>query len=223
MAINEAASVLILAALLGAVIGLQREYAHRPAGMRTHALVSLGACAFAAYSTLLHDTRIAAGVITGIGFLGAGAIVRQGFTTRGLTTAASIWTASAIGLGVGLGGLAWLPIAFSLTFLTMIFLTISDEALVNRLPRRNSIVITIEIDTAIISVERVTAELGRLGERVKFNDELAIELEGERRKATIGYTLRTDVHANLVRIFEALSGISGVLRVAVSEESAFPT
>jgi putative Mg2+ transporter-C (MgtC) family protein len=222
MKVGDAAAMLALAALLGALIGFQRQWAQKPAGLRTHALVSLGACAFAAYSTLLHDTRIAAGVITGIGFLGAGAIVRHGFTTRGLTTAASIWTACAIGLGVGLGGRAWLPIAFALTFLTMLLLTISDEAIVNRLPRRNSIVIDVEIDVGIISIERVTAELGRLVNQVKFNDDLAIDVEGDRRKATIGYTIRTDVHANLVRIFEALSAIDGVLRVAVSEESAFP-
>ena len=93
---------LILAALLGAAIGFQRQYTQKPAGIRTHALVSVGSCAFAMYSAAYGDSRIAAGVITGIGFLGAGTIVRQGFTTRGLTTAASIWTASAIGMGVGL-------------------------------------------------------------------------------------------------------------------------
>jgi putative Mg2+ transporter-C (MgtC) family protein len=222
MKVGDAAVMLVLAALLGALIGFQRQWAQKPAGLRTHALVAVGACAFATYSALLHDSRIAAGVITGIGFLGAGAIVRQGFTTRGLTTAASIWTASAIGLGVGLGGRAWLPIAVTLTFLTMLILTISDEAIVNRLPRRNSIVIKVEIDAGIISIERITAELRRLVDQVKFNDELAIDLEGERRKATIEYTLRTDVHANLVHIFETVSGISGVLRIAVSEESAFP-
>jgi putative Mg2+ transporter-C (MgtC) family protein len=94
--IVQAALGLVVAAVLGAAVGFQRQYTQKPAGIRTHALVALGACAFAEYSALLGDTRIAASVITGIGFLGAGAIVRHGFTTRGLTTAASIWTASAI-------------------------------------------------------------------------------------------------------------------------------
>jgi putative Mg2+ transporter-C (MgtC) family protein len=223
MAINEAASVLVLAALLGAAVGFQREFTQKPAGLRTHALVSLGACAFASYSTLLHDTRIAAGVITGIGFLGAGAIVRQGFATRGLTTAASIWTASAMGLGVGLGGFAWLPIVFALTILTLLLLATTDEAIVRRLPRRTRIAIRIEIDLDRISIERLGAELSRLVEEAKFSDELSIDAAGDARHATVGYVIRTDVNANLPRIFETLSGIAGVVRVGVAEELAPPT
>ena len=86
---------LIAAAVLGGVIGAQRQAAHKPAGFRTHLLVAVGSCAFMEVSRLTGDSRIAAGVITGIGFLGAGAIVREGLMTRGLTTAASIWAVSA--------------------------------------------------------------------------------------------------------------------------------
>lgn len=222
MAIGEAAGLLVLATLLGALIGFEREWAQKPAGLRTHALVALGACAFGSYSALLHDTRIAAGVITGIGFLGAGAIVRQGFTTRGLTTAASIWTASAIGVGVGLGGWQWFPIAFVLTFLATLLLSLSDEAILRRLPRRNMIEISVVIDLDLITVERIGAELTRLAGQAKFEDELAIAVEGERRKATIGYLLKTDVNANLARIFEAASAINGVLAVRVQDQSRSP-
>lgn len=95
-----------LALLLAAILGVERELAAQPAGLRTHTLVSLGAALFTLVGaeTLGTDpTRIAAQVVTGIGFLGGGAILREGANVRGLTTAATLWTAAAIGLACGLG------------------------------------------------------------------------------------------------------------------------
>jgi putative Mg2+ transporter-C (MgtC) family protein len=108
---------LALAAALGAAIGLERELREREAGLRTHLLVSLGSALFtitSAYgfhaflasgqSVVRADpTRIAAQIVTGIGFLGAGAIIRQGLSIRGLTTAATLWVVAAIGLAAGAG------------------------------------------------------------------------------------------------------------------------
>jgi putative Mg2+ transporter-C (MgtC) family protein len=106
-----------LAAALGGAIGAERELRERGAGLRTHMLVSVGAALFTLvsaygfsdfeYSTArgitLDPTRIAAQVVTGIGFLGAGAIIRQGLSVRGLTTAATLWVVAAIGLASGAG------------------------------------------------------------------------------------------------------------------------
>ena len=105
---------LLCALLIGAVIGIERETAHRPAGMRTHMLVALGSCAvmitsqllFAEYSALGANTdpaRLSAQVIAGVGFLGAGTIIREGATVKGLTTAASIWMVACLGIAVGAG------------------------------------------------------------------------------------------------------------------------
>lgn len=99
---------LLLAAGLGAAIGYQREREQKPAGLRTHVLIALGAALFTAagiFGFASGDpSRIAAGIVTGIGFLGAGAILhRQGGIVIGLTTAASIWAVAAIGLAVGAG------------------------------------------------------------------------------------------------------------------------
>ncbi len=99
---------LVLAALLGFLIGLEREFRGQAAGERTHALVSLGAAAFALISARAFpggDTaRVAAGVVTGIGFLGAGMILkREGEKIEGLTTAAGIWAVGAMGLAIGSG------------------------------------------------------------------------------------------------------------------------
>jgi putative Mg2+ transporter-C (MgtC) family protein len=108
---------LALAAVLGGLIGFERELREREAGLRTHLLVALGSAAFTivgAYgfheflesgqSVVRADpTRIAAQIVTGIGFLGAGAIIRQGFSVRGLTTAATLWVVAAVGLAAGAG------------------------------------------------------------------------------------------------------------------------
>ncbi len=83
---------LLLAAALGAVIGLERELRGNPAGIRTMALVTLGACLFTDVSRLMGgDDRVAAQVVTGIGFIGAGVVFRDGAGVRGITTAATIW------------------------------------------------------------------------------------------------------------------------------------
>jgi putative Mg2+ transporter-C (MgtC) family protein len=104
---------LILAVFFGGVIGFEREVRRRSAGLRTHILVSLGSCLIMLTSLHLFDiykdmvpldpARIAAGVITGIGFLGAGAIIRSGEAVKGLTTAATLWLVAGIGLGIGCG------------------------------------------------------------------------------------------------------------------------
>jgi putative Mg2+ transporter-C (MgtC) family protein len=114
---DESLLRLALAALLGGLIGVERELREREAGLRTHLLVSLGSALFTivgAYgfhafldsgqSVVRADpTRIAAQIVTGIGFLGAGAIIRQGLSVRGLTTAATLWVVAAVGLAAGAG------------------------------------------------------------------------------------------------------------------------
>ena len=101
-----------IAALLGGVLGFEREIHGRPAGLRTHFLVSMGAAVFMMLSPyvakmepeIIGDPgRIAAQIVSGIGFLGAGAIVKEGVSIRGLTTAASLWVAAAIGMTTGVG------------------------------------------------------------------------------------------------------------------------
>jgi uncharacterized membrane protein YhiD involved in acid resistance len=214
---------LIVAAILGAAVGFQRQYTQKPAGIRTHGLVALGSCAFATYSALLGDTRIVAGVITGIGFLGAGAIVRSGMTTRGLTTAASIWTASAVGMGVGLARPGWVPIFLTLFVLTVVLLLIPDDAIMHALPRRNTIAITVDADVDIISVDGVTALIARYVERVRFADALTIDRTAQGRHASIGYILQLNVRENLTDVMETLTAVDGILRVAVRDEPIAPS
>jgi len=126
---NQIIYRLILSVLLGGFIGLERQIHQRAAGLRTHILVCLGSALIMLTSLYIFDiyknvanldpARIAAGVITGIGFLGAGTIFRQKDQVTGLTTAASLWAVSAIGLAVGCG---FLSAAFVTTALVLVIL-----------------------------------------------------------------------------------------------------
>lgn len=119
---------LLLAMVLGAVVGWERFLDHKPAGLRTHTLVSLGAAGvmIAARGMMGDDpaahremSRVVQGVITGIGFLGAGSILQSGGSVRGLTTAASIWIVAAIGVAAGGGQVGY---AVAMTVATWIVL-----------------------------------------------------------------------------------------------------
>lgn len=120
---------LVIAAFLGGVIGLERTTAARPAGLRTYMLVSVGSCLFTLLSIYgfplegpARDTaRVAAQIVTGVGFLGAGAIWRAQDTMKGLTTAAGLWVAAGIGMAAGAGfGL----LALVATVLVLLILTV---------------------------------------------------------------------------------------------------
>ena len=112
---------LLLAVVLGAIVGVEREKSHKPAGLRTHMLVSLGACLFAMMSTSFgaQPAQVAGGIVAGIGFIGAGTIWAEKDKVQGITTAASLWATAAIGLATGIGDY---PIAAIVTLLVVIIL-----------------------------------------------------------------------------------------------------
>lgn len=133
---------LLVSILLGSLIGLERETHGRPAGLRTHVLVCMGSTLFtlagivmAAHQRELggmnDPARVAAQIVTGIGFLGAGTIIHQGSVVRGLTTAASIWAVAAIGMLVGIGGqMMWLAaVASVMVFGTLYLMGRVDKVL----------------------------------------------------------------------------------------------
>jgi len=110
---------LLLAVVLGILVGVEREISHRPAGLRTHALVSLGACLFTVISIDYFDmdpARVAAGIVTGIGFIGAGSIIAEKGRVQGITTAASLWCVAAIGLATGAGAYVLAVVSTVLVF-----------------------------------------------------------------------------------------------------------
>jgi len=133
------AGYLILASLLGGFIGAQREATNHSAGLRTHVLVCLGACLLTRlkFGTTGDPARVAAQIVTGIGFLGAGVILRRGLSVRGLTTAATVWIVAAIGIACGVGGLYAMTAAFT-TLLVLFTLSVGrwSENLIHKNKRQ---------------------------------------------------------------------------------------
>jgi putative Mg2+ transporter-C (MgtC) family protein len=128
MPIFDLAQRLLLAAGLAAAIGLEREYRQKPAGLRTNMLIGLGSALFTMISTTMAvggSDRIAAQVVTGVGFLGGGAILRSGNDVHGMTTAATIWVNAAIGMAAGAGQFA---LATATTVLTLVVLAVLAPA-----------------------------------------------------------------------------------------------
>ena len=167
---------LLLAALLGCLIGLQREHLFWSAGLRTHMLVCTGACLFMMVSafgfqqaltmpgTQLDPSRIAAQVVTGIGFLGAGSILQRGAVIRGLNTAASLWAVAAIGLAVG-GGLYTLSVAAAAVILVIL-------AILGPLERKYRDYLKVHVvrlvaPTATLTMSRLKEVLGARADNIK--------------------------------------------------------
>jgi putative Mg2+ transporter-C (MgtC) family protein len=115
---------LLLAAALGAAIGFERELRRKPAGLRTNILIALGSALFTTMSIELarlggSPDRVAAQIVTGIGFLGAGAIMRSGESVHGMTTAATIWVNAAVGVAAGSGAYATASVATGITLVVL--------------------------------------------------------------------------------------------------------
>jgi putative Mg2+ transporter-C (MgtC) family protein len=156
---DEAVLRMLVAVLLGAAIGLEREATDQPAGLRTHIAVCLGAAIFGVVSTLGFDefraersatniqidvTRVASQVVVGIGFLGAGVIFRQGGAVRNLTTAASLWVTSSIGLTAGVGDLGSAAAATAVLVVVLVAL-LPLRSVVRRRLRRTTREVAIRI------------------------------------------------------------------------------
>ena len=150
---------LVGALLLGLMVGYERSYHGRAAGMRTYGLVCMASCALTIISgypgswygghgtavALIDPTRVIQGVVTGVGFLGAGVSTRSGFTISGLTTAASIWASSVIGIMVGVGFyMAAMGLAFFAT-MTMIYL----NRAVSKLPSHHAVAVTLRFKVGV--------------------------------------------------------------------------
>jgi len=201
---------IVLAAVLGAALGFEREVGAQPAGLRTHMLVSLGAALFTLAGADLgrgDPVRVAAQVVTGIGFLGGGAIFKEGINVRGLTTAASLWVTAAIGLAVGLR--AWLAaIAGTALAFGVLYLVKLGER--EWLPRRRllAVKLTLDRDAPLDEVERAAlAELPRA-------KVVSVDYAGADQ------SLRISTHAkggaSLPQLAEALRRLPGVAGVELT-------
>ena len=165
------------AVICGGIVGWQREAHDRPAGLRTHVLVCLGATVYTlaslSFSGPTSDPgRVAAQVATGMGFLGAGTIIRHGNTVRGLTTAASLWAVAAIGLCVGIGGEAmWVAgMATVMVLLTLTALRRVEVAVLARARVAHLTLTMAEGARGVASIRRALAERGAELESIEMTE-----------------------------------------------------
>ena len=169
------------AMFVGALIGIEREYTHRPAGLRTHILVALGACVvsitgemiFAHYSALgstSDPARLSAQVITGVGFLGAGTIMKEGASVKGLTTAASVWAVACLGIAAGFGYYFLALAGMLFTFITLTFLeTIQRKLLRNHSSDVKYTVYTMDVSDTLAAVNAAAkAQNAQVSDLVSF-------------------------------------------------------
>jgi len=204
---------LLVAALLSGAIGLEREVRLQAAGFRTHMLVGIGSALFTilsltAFGPPADPARVAAQIVTGIGFLGAGAIFKEGATVRGLTTAAGLWTVAAIGMAAGVGSLLLATVATAVVLLVLFGLRIIDAWLRRRLGTN---LVTVEVildDAASFSkVWKTATRIDPSAEDVSF-----------RRHGDTGGMMRMDVDAQRAEtLVELLATQEGVTRAEVAQ------
>lgn len=207
---------LALAGILGGLIGLERESLNRPAGLRTYTLVSVGSALamivsldmyFQYYQTVNADPgRIAAQVVSGIGFLGAGTIMREGATVRGLTTAAGLWVVACIGLAVGAG--LYLPaVVTTILILFILIYFIRFEERFTGMREYKGLVMLVEDRPGQVGI--IGSILGELGVLIK-NIQLT-RLEGD--DLEIELLLHLPPHVGISDVVDELSGVKGLRNI----------
>jgi putative Mg2+ transporter-C (MgtC) family protein len=213
---DEALLRLALAAALGAAVGLERELREREAGLRTHLLVALGSALFTIVSAYgfhaflnsgasvvrTDPTRIAAQIVTGIGFLGAGAIIRQGLSVRGLTTAATLWAVAAIGLAVGAGYYGGALITTAIVLLALWPLRLLAYIALRRFRPEGGLLL-VELPAGE-SPGAVIDEVERVGARLQS---IEVSQEGDRRRLRLDVALPagTKIPALVARVADVAS------------------
>jgi putative Mg2+ transporter-C (MgtC) family protein len=204
---SESLLRLALAAVLGGLIGIEREIREREAGLRTHLLVSVGSALFTivsayGFSAFLASgqavvradpTRIAAQIVTGIGFLGAGAIIRQGLSVRGLTTAATLWVVAAIGMAAGAGYYSAAFITTALVILSLWPLRIAAYKMLSRF-RAEEGRLLVELHAGA-STGAVIDEVEATGARIET---IEVSQEGDRRRLELDVELTKDLRTPAV-------------------------
>lgn len=212
--VMDAAGRLVVALILGAAIGYERQWRRKSAGLRTHALVSLGACLtmivslnvsldlYLTYGLTNADAeRIAAQVISGVGFLGAGAIMKEGFNVIGLTTAASLWVVASIGLAVGGGYYAFAVVTTGLSFLTLVWLSKLERSYIN----------SCDI-TLLVTAADQPGQVGRVGaffgsQNISIKD---IHIVEKKNDALILSLTLDSLQGNISKIIDNLLSVDGV-------------
>lgn len=205
-----------LAALLGMVVGYERERQNQPAGLRTHAILAIGSCLAMTISINLaiqfvpdvpngDPARLAAQVVSGIGFLGAGAILRYGTNVKGLTTATSLWTIAIVGLAVGAGHYFSAIGTTVALLIVLVLLNILEKRAIHTFQTIN-VAVTAQQNQDL--VEQLTAVFDRLNKKI-----LSVGVEGDpvKDKLTVNMVVKTRENDPLTDIRHAIDELPGVI------------
>ena len=206
----------VLAAVLAGVIGYEREHVQRNAGMRTHILVAIGAAlvmcsgeylASQYPNSSIDPARIGAQVVSGIGFLCAGAIIKEGISVRGLTTASSLWCVSCVGLAAGCGNVV---LAVATTVLILIVLRVLRTMAHSRRKKANRLVLQLVLSMEGQTIVNLQEDLERMGCII---DEFSFAIDTKNLKRHVYAHLTLPERDNLAALMEGLSRIDGVISV----------
>lgn len=218
---------LAMATILGGLIGLERERLDRAAGLRTHALVSVGSALIMIVSTYgfpdpdgaaaagLDPSRIAAQVVSGIGFLGAGVIIFRGNSIRGLTTAATIWSVAGVGLAAGGGLHAAAIVGTAFMLIIQAGLKPVERKLFPRRDRRHRVLIDVDGGTDTLSAVERALE----GRSVRLQS-LELDRVSEESYETLELTLIAHSRQDVLDIITALSQVPAVQRITYGRRSS---
>lgn len=228
LAYQVAITRLVLALVLGGLIGLERERGERAAGLRTHALVALGAALIMLVSSYgfsgvlgthiaLDPSRVAAQVVSGIGFLGAGIIFLRRDTVKGLTTAAAIWLVAAIGLACGAGLLLE---AISVTVLALIVLALLRPVERRLFPRRVPHTLQLRLDPAT-AMEEVLGPVGEICRSAHVQLD-SMRLHAGRQGDLLTLTCRITDQETLMRAAAHLRRVAGVTDLTINLRDVAP-
>ena len=198
---------LIIACLLGGVIGYEREHVHRPAGFRTHILVCVGSALVMITSEYIYyqfsssvnvdPARLGAQVISGIGFLGAGTIIKEGVNVKGLTTAASLWAVSCVGIAVGIGFYSGAFIATVVIFLTLVVIKKTQA----KIGSQKSVRLYIHTQVKKGEVREITKLIEEMGVKVRSTDFVSNERAGE---MILRYSLELSNQVPMAEVIESI-------------------
>jgi putative Mg2+ transporter-C (MgtC) family protein len=210
----EIATRLALAGVCGGIIGYERQAQHKSAGLRTHVLVCIGSCLIMVLSLNIYysvqgltnadPTRLAAQVVSGIGFLGAGSIMKEGPTVRGLTTAASLWVVSGVGLAVGSG---YYMSAFTTTGLVFLTLTI-----LSRVEKRDC---STQLVSLVVTSVDLPGQIGQIGsilghQGISIRD---IKIDEHDHLLTLSFLLQFPPNGNVSQTTADISNIHGITSI----------
>ncbi|HEY9744869.1 MAG TPA: MgtC/SapB family protein [Oculatellaceae cyanobacterium] len=238
LSLNEAVLRLVLAFLLGSVVGMEREYTQQSAGLRTHILVCMGATVFTIVSAsmITYDmfpqvqgsryvgdpSRIAAQIVSGIGFIGGGAVLRHGASIRGLTTAASLWMMASIGMLIGIGHYQLSIIATLFSFLVLFIVGSLERNMFKKYLKKYTL-LRIQVTVG----EEHVSTLEHWVDKVFPQKAIEVKTQRNEQEQSITFTYVIDMrglHADVRMLSQKLNELDGVqaaqVKVYHEEKSA---